>query len=152
MPQLSEGQVAEILLVEDNEGDVELTREALKDSKLVNNLHVTTDGEEALDFLYKRNGYESDPPPTPDLVLLDLNLPKISGHQVLKEIKNDNDLNRIPVVVLTSSEAEEDIVKSYDLNANCFVTKPLNFERFQEMVESLKEFWFSIVRLPDESQ
>jgi len=142
------GKPIEILLVEDNPGDVRLTREALKESKLNNNLHVVMDGEAAMDFVCQRGEYADMP--RPDLVLLDLNLPKKDGRQVLKEIKTDEDLGTIPVVVLTTSEADEDIVKTYNLHANAYITKPVGIEKFIDVVKSVKDFWFTIVKLPDE--
>ena len=136
----------DILLVEDNPGDVRLTREILRDSKLANNLSVVGDGEAALAFL-RRDGEYADAP-RPDLILLDLHLPRKDGHQVLSEIKQEEELRSIPVVVLTSSEAEEDILKSYRLHVNCYVTKPVDLEQFTKVVRSVEDFWFSIVRLP----
>ena len=138
----------EILLVEDNPGDVRLTREALKDAKVANNLNVVNDGEQALDYLNRRGRFADAT--RPDLVLLDLNLPKVDGREVLASIKADQDLRRIPVVVLTTSSAEEDILRSYDLHANCYVTKPVEFDSFLKIVESIDDFWLSIVRLPKE--
>jgi len=139
-------QSIEILLVEDNPGDVRLTQEALKDGKVTNRLHVTRDGVEAMAFLKKEGDYQDQP--TPDLVLLDLNLPRKNGREVLQEMKSDEVLRSIPVVVLTTSEAQRDIIESYDLQANCFVTKPVDFEQFCTVVESIEEFWFTLVRLP----
>lgn len=136
-----------ILLVEDNEGDIQLTRESLKKSKLYVNLNVVTDGREAMDFVNKQGEYGDAP--TPDIILLDLNLPKLSGHKVLEKIKEDPDLKRIPVAVLTSSEAQEDIERSYDHHANCYITKPLGFSQFKSLVEQIEGFWFSIVQLPE---
>ena len=141
-----DGKLVEILLVEDSPGDVRLTREALKESKLVNKLHVAGDGEEALAFLRKQDKYANAP--RPDLILLDLNLPKKDGREVLAEIKADPHLKRIPVVILTISESEGDILATYDLHANCFITKPIGLEQFVEVVKSIEEFWLSIVRLP----
>ncbi|MEW5783069.1 MAG: response regulator [Pseudomonadota bacterium] len=138
--------VAQFLLVEDNPGDVRLTREALEESKLRNNLSVVGDGEEALAFLRRSPPYENAP--RPDVILLDLNLPRKSGREVLAEIKADPDLRRIPVVVITSSEAEQDIVASYDLHVNCYVTKPVDLDQFIKVVRSVSEFWLTIVRLP----
>lgn len=138
----------EILLVEDNPGDVRLTEEALKEGKLNNNLYVVGDGVAALSFLRRQPPYADVP--SPDLILLDLNLPKLGGIEVLAEIKGDPALRRIPVVILTTSSAERDILKSYDLHANCFITKPVDFDRFIEVVHSIKDFWFSIVRLPSQ--
>ena len=139
-------RLVEILLVEDNPGDVRLTQEALKDSKLVNKLHVVGDGDEALAFLRKQNEHANAP--RPDLIVLDLNLPKKSGREVLAEIKEDPDLRRIPVVVLTVSTSEGDVLETYDLHANCFITKPIGLEQFLEVVRSIEDFWLSIVRLP----
>lgn len=136
----------EILLAEDNPGDVRLTREALAENKIQNNLHVVGDGVEAMKFLRKLAEYTDAP--TPDLLLLDLNMPKKDGREVLAEVKTDKNLRTIPVVVLTTSEAESDILKSYDLHANCYITKPLDLDRFIEVVKTIQEFWFSIVKLP----
>jgi CheY-like chemotaxis protein len=140
------GRLIEILLVEDNHGDVRLTVEAFKDAKLVNRLSVVEDGVEALAFL-RREGKYSDAP-RPDFILLDLNLPKKDGREVLAEIKVDQDLRRIPVVILTMSQAEEDILKTYDLHANCYVTKPVGLDQFMKVVQSIEQFWLSIVMLP----
>ncbi len=142
------GNLVEILLVEDNPGDVRLTQEAMKEAKIRNNLSVTHDGVEAMAFL-RREGEYADAP-RPDVVLLDLNLPKKDGRSVLADIKADPDLRRIPVVILTSSKAQEDILDSYDLHANCYVTKPGDLEQFIEVVKSVEDFWFQIVRLPKE--
>jgi len=136
----------EILLVEDNPGDVRLTMEALKEGKLSNGLHVVEDGVEALAFLRKEGKYTQAP--HPDLILLDLNLPKKDGREVLAEIKEDPDLKRIPVVILTTSKAEEDILRTYDLHANCYVTKPVELEQFMTIVKLIEEFWLTIVKLP----
>ncbi len=136
----------EILLVEDNPADIRLTREGLKEAKVANILHAVTNGRDALDFLHRRGEYADAP--RPDLVLLDLNLPGISGHSVLAEIKRDSSLLTIPVVVLTSSESEADIVKSYEEHANCFISKPVDFSSFLDIVSRIESFWFSIVRLP----
>ena len=140
------GRPAEILLVEDNNGDVRLTMEAFKEAKLMNRLSVVGDGIEALAFL-RREGKYSDAP-RPDFILLDLNLPKKDGREVLADIKADQDLRRIPVVILTMSQAEEDILKTYDLHANCYVTKPVGLDQFMKVVRSIEEFWLSIVMLP----
>ena len=137
----------EILLAEDNPGDVMLAKKALEKGKLANNLHVTTDGVDALQFLRQEGEYADMP--RPDLILLDLNMPRKDGQEVLKELKEDDELRRIPVVVLTSSESEEDIVKSYELNANAYLTKPVNFDGFIEIVNRLENFWFKVVKLPE---
>lgn len=136
----------EILLVEDNPGDVRLTREALSDSKMHNRLHVVDDGVKALDFLAKRPPFQDAV--RPDIILLDLNLPRKDGREVLAAIKLDETLRRIPVVVLTTSDDEEDILRTYDLHANCYITKPVDFNRFITIVKSIENFWFSIVKLP----
>ena len=136
----------EILLVEDNPGDVRLTEEALKEAKVHNNLYVAPDGVEALAFLRREGRHAGGV--RPDLILLDLNLPRKSGREVLAEIKADDDLKRIPVVVLTTSDAEQDILASYDLHANCYVAKPVDLEQFIKVVQSIEDFWLSIVRLP----
>ena len=140
------GRPIEILLVEDNPGDVDLTREGLADGKLRNNLHVVGDGEEAMAFL--RRGEEHADMPMPDLILLDLNLPGKDGREVLAAIKADEGLGHIPVVVLTSSQDEEDILQSYRLHANCYISKPIRFGEFVKVVKSIEEFWFTIVTLP----
>lgn len=144
---IREGRPIEILLVEDSPGDVRLTREAFNDARIANNLHVAADGEAALDFLLRRGGHEQAP--RPDLILLDLNLPKKDGREVLAEIKDSASLKHIPVVVLTTSQAERDIVESYQLHANCFVTKPVDFAQFIGVVRSIQDFWFTIVKLPE---
>ncbi len=136
-----------VLLVEDNPGDVKLTQEALSETKMFVNLFTVENGLEALDFLYKRNAYSTAI--RPDIIILDLNLPVRDGRQVLQVIKQDENLKRIPVVILTSSKAEEDIVKSYDLHANCYITKPLDFDQFITIVKSIEQFWFTVVKLPD---
>jgi CheY-like chemotaxis protein len=138
----------EILLVEDNPGDVRLTVEALQEAKVLNNLNVAGDGMEAMAFL-RREGPHADAP-RPELILLDLNLPKKDGREVLSEIKEDPDLRRIPVVVLTTSKAESDIIKTYNLHANCYITKPVELDQFLEIVKSIEGFWLSIVTLPPE--
>jgi len=140
------GLAIEILLVEDNEGDARLTREAFKDGKLQNVLHHVRDGVEALAFLRREGAYRSVP--RPDLILLDLNLPRRDGREVLAEIKEDADLKRIPVVVLTTSNDERDILQSYNLHANCFITKPVRLDDFIQVVQSIEGFWLTIVRLP----
>lgn len=136
----------DILLVEDNPGDVRLTKEALKEGKVQNNLHVAGDGEQALQFLLQKGEFQDVE--RPDLILLDLNLPKMDGRELLARIKEEKDLKRIPVVVLTTSKAEEDIVKTYNLHANCFITKPVDLEKFFIVVKSIEEFWMTIVKLP----
>jgi len=136
----------EILLVEDNPGDVRLTQEALKEGKVYNNLHWAKDGVEALEFL-RRQGKHAKAP-RPDIILLDLNLPKKDGREVLAVVKNDADLKHIPVVVLTTSEAEEDVLKSYSLHANCYVTKPVGLAKFIHVVQSIDRFWLTVVTLP----
>jgi len=141
-------QGIEILLVEDNPGDVRLTREALKDGKIINKLHVAEDGVEALAFLRREGKYHNAV--RPELILLDLNLPKKDGREVLAEIKADVALKRIPVVILTSSAAEQDIIKSYNLHANCYVTKPVDLDQFINVVKSIEHFWLSVVKLPPE--
>lgn len=146
MTNAYEGRPVEILLVEDNAGDVRLAREGLRECKLLNNLSVAEDGVKAMAFL-RREG-EHAHAPRPDLIMLDLNLPRKDGREVLKEIKEDENLKRIPVVILTTSKAEEDIVKSYSLHANCYVTKPLAIEQFIEVVQAIETFWFTIVELP----
>ena len=138
--------MVEILLVEDNPGDARLAKEALKESSIKNNLHMVDDGEKALDFLYKRGEFLSAP--HPDLILLDLNLPKINGHQVLSKIKSDEKLMKIPVVVLSISGSEKDIEESYKLNANCYVTKPLDIYEFIEVFARIQNFWLKTVKLP----
>jgi len=140
----------EILLVEDSPGDADLTREALEGGKLHNTLHVVADGEAAMDFLRKRGQHARAP--RPDLILLDLNLPKKDGREVLAEIKADEDLKRIPVVILTTSKAEEDILRTYNLHANCYITKPIDLSQFIKVVRSVEEFWLSIVQLPPNGQ
>lgn len=136
----------EILLVEDNHIDVRFTQEALKEGKVRNRLHVARDGEEALAYLFQKEGFEDAV--RPDIILLDLNLPKIDGREILATIKSDPHLKRIPVVVLTTSKADEDILKSYDLNVNCYITKPVDMYQFVEVVKAIDNFWFSVVTLP----
>ena len=136
----------EILLIEDNPGDARLTQEALNEGKVKNNLHIAYDGVEATDFLFKRNEYQNAP--RPDLIILDLNLPKKNGQEVLAEIKADDSLKSIPVIILTISKAEEDIVRSYNLHANCFLIKPIDLNQFFEVVRSIEDFWLSLVKLP----
>jgi CheY-like chemotaxis protein len=146
MNTAKKGQPIEILLVEDNPGDVRLTQEALKENKVLNNLHVAEDGVEAMAFLHRDGKYVDAV--RPDLILLDLNLPRKDGREVLSEIKADDNLKRIPVVVLTISGAEEDILKSYNLHANCYITKPIDLNQFINVVRSIESFWLTIVKLP----
>jgi CheY-like chemotaxis protein len=136
----------DILLAEDSPGDADLAKEALEESKLKNRLYTVVDGQEALDFLYKKGKYESVP--RPDLILLDLNMPKVDGREVLKIVKEDENLRSIPIVILTTSRAEEDILKTYNLHANCYISKPLDLEKFMEVVNAIENFWISIVALP----
>ena len=140
------GRQIEVLLVEDDPGDVLMTKEAFEDYKLKNQLHVVNDGAEAMDFLRQQGDYADAP--RPDLVLLDLNLPRMDGREVLQAIKSDPGLASIPVVVLTTSEAEEDVLRSYSLHANAYVTKPVDFERFIDVVRRIDEFFVTVVRLP----
>jgi CheY-like chemotaxis protein len=140
------GRAVQMLLVEDNLGDIRLTKETLKDAKVMVNLHVVGDGVEAMAFLRKEGKHANAP--RPDLVLLDLNLPKKDGREVLAEMKQDPDLRRIPVVILTISNGQEDILKSYNLHANAYVTKPLNLEQFAKIVKAIEDFWFTVVKLP----
>jgi CheY-like chemotaxis protein len=146
MTQSLSGRQIEVLLVEDDPGDVLMTKEAFEDYKLSNQLHVVNDGAEAMDFL-RQQGDHADAP-RPDLVLLDLNLPRMDGREVLQAIKSDPGLASIPVVVLTTSEAEEDVLRSYSLHANAYVTKPVDFERFIQVVRQIDDFFVSVVRLP----
>ena len=136
----------DILLVEDNPGDADLAQEALELSKMKNNLYVVEDGIEAMEFL-QRTGKHTDAP-RPDLIILDLNLPRMDGREVLSEIKKDDCLKRIPVVILTTSKADEDVLRSYNLHANCYITKPIAFDQFMRVVQSIQDFWLSIVVLP----
>ena len=142
------GRVIEILLVEDNPGDVRLTREALREGKVLNNLNVATDGHEAMEFLHREG--EFGDVPRPDLILLDLNLPKKDGREILAEIKADESLKRIPIVVLTTSQAEKDVIQSYNLGVNCYITKPVDLDQFIYVVKSIEEFWLTVVTLPSE--
>ncbi|MFT5467561.1 MAG: chemotaxis family two-component system response regulator Rcp1 [Verrucomicrobiales bacterium] len=144
---ISDGSPIEILLVEDSAADIRLTKEALKEGKMQNHLNIARDGEETLRFL-RREGEHANAP-RPDLILLDLNLPKKDGREVLQEIKVDADLKRIPVVVMTTSQAEEDILKAYNLNANCYITKPVDLDKFISVVQSIEDFWLTVVRLPN---
>ena len=145
---MNDGSPIEILLIEDNPGDARLATEALREAKVHNNLHWVADGEEAISFL-RRQGDRAEAP-RPDLILLDLNLPRRDGRQVLEEIKADPTLRRIPVVVLTTSQAEEDILKAYNLNANCYITKPVDLDQFMKVVKTIEDFWLTIVKLPKE--
>ena len=145
---MNAGKPIEILLVEDSAGDARLALEAIREVKIYNHLSWVADGEEALAFLRREGEYEHAP--RPDLILLDLNLPKKDGREVLTEIKADQDLRRIPVVVLTTSQAEEDIFRAYNLNANCYISKPVDLEQFFKVVRTIKEFWLTIVKLPNQ--
>jgi chemotaxis family two-component system response regulator Rcp1 len=135
-----------VLLVEDSLADIELTLEALEEAKFVNEVQVARDGAEALDYLHRRAAHHGAA--RPDLIILDLNLPKRSGHEVLGDLKADEDLRRIPVAVLTTSVAEQDVLRSYDLGANCYLTKPVDVMQFLKVVQSIEDFWFGVVRLP----
>jgi two-component system response regulator len=143
---MSKNKPITILMAEDNATDIMLTKEALAHAKVINTLHVVEDGIEALDFLHRRGKYTKMP--KPDLILLDLNMPRKNGQEVLAEIKADDELKHIPVVVLTTSKAEEDVLKAYGLFANCYVIKPVDFDVFAEVVRSIQQFWFSVVTLP----
>jgi len=143
------GTMIQVLLVEDDPGDVLITREAFEENKVRNQLNVVNDGVKALAYLRREGGYADAP--RPDLILLDLNLPKMGGHEVLEQIKSDADLQRIPVVVLTTSDAEEDVLRSYNLHANAYVTKPVDFERFLSVVRQIDDFFVSVVKLPRNS-
>jgi two-component system, chemotaxis family, response regulator Rcp1 len=147
MSKQIEGQSIDILLVEDNASDARLAMEALRESKVRNTIHHVVDGVEAMRFMRREGKYASVP--RPDLVLLDLNLPKMDGREVLADIKKDKDLKRIPVVILTISSDEADILKTYNLHANCFITKPIDLNQFLRVVKSIEDFWLTIVRLPD---
>ena len=147
MQKQVKGKTVEILLVEDNPGDVRLTREALHEGRVLNELHVAGDGVEALAFLRHEGKFANSV--HPDIILLDLNLPKMDGRELLAEIKMDPALRRIPVVILTTSKAEEDITRTYDLHANCFITKPVDLDQFIQVIKSIEDFWFTIVKLPD---
>ena len=137
----------QVLLVEDNEGDVRLIKEAFQESKVDKSFSVAKDGEDALNFLYKRGQY-SENSIRPDIILLDINLPRKNGFEVLEQIKNDPDLKRIPVIMLSSSSSEDHIHKSYDLNANCYVTKPVDFDEYIQVVHTIEDFWFAKAKLP----
>lgn len=140
------GKPIDILLVEDNPGDADLAKEALESSKVRNRLYTVDDGVKAMEFLRKEGVYEGVP--KPDLILLDLNLPRMDGRQVLAEVKKDQALRMIPIVILTTSSAEEDILRSYNLHANCYITKPIDLEQFMKVVRTIEDFWLTIVRLP----
>ncbi len=146
MTEQTEVHRIEILLVEDNPGDVRLTQEALKEGKVYNNLNVVEDGVEAMAYLRKEGKYVDAV--VPDIILLDLNLPKMDGREVLAAIKDDKNIKRIPVVVLTTSKDDEDVLKVYDLHANCYITKPVDLDQFLNVVKSIKDFWFTVVKLP----
>ncbi len=143
--QKIETRPVDILLVEDNPGDVRLTKEALKDAKVLNEIYVARDGVEAMQFVHREGSFAEAP--MPDLILLDLNLPRKDGREVLAEIKKDPKLQHIPIVVLTTSKADEDIIKTYNLHANAYITKPVDLNRFVEIMHTLEQFWFTIVRL-----
>lgn len=143
---MQEGKTIEVLLVEDDPGDVELTLAVMKKSKLKINLSVVNDGEEAINYLYKKESFQDVK--SPDLILLDLNLPRKDGREILKCIKQDKKMRLTPVVVLTTSEANEDIVRTYSYGANCFITKPIGLENFKRIVASIENFWFTVVKLP----
>jgi CheY-like chemotaxis protein len=146
MPEFPLSPPIEVLLVEDDPGDVLMTQEAFADYKIANRLTVITNGEEAIEYLHKRGRHAEAP--TPDLVLLDLNLPRRDGREVLRDIKSDPDLRRVPVVILTTSEAEEDVLASYDLHANAYVRKPVDFEQFVAAVRAIDDFFITVVKLP----
>ena len=150
MPFEPQPMPIDILLVEDNAGDIRLTQEVFKTSKVRNNLIVASNGQEALSCLRKQGKYAGTP--RPDLILLDLNLPVMDGREVLEKIKTDQDLKRIPVVILTTSKAEEDILKTYNLHANCYITKPVDLDQFVKVVQTLEDFWLAIVKLPNHKQ
>ena len=143
-------RIIDILMVEDNPADAELAVEALKSAKAQNHLHIVDDGVRALQFLRREGEYKNAP--RPGLILLDLNLPRMDGREVLAEIKNDKQLKTIPVVVLTTSKADSDVLKSYDLNANCYVTKPVDFDKFLEVVRAIEGFWLTLVELPQDHE
>ncbi len=140
-------KIIEILLVEDSPGDIRLTKEALKEYKIINKLNVVNDGQEAMDYLHKKDKYRDAM--TPDIILLDLNLPKKDGREVLAEIKNSEALKRIPIVILSTSDNEDDILDAYKNYANCYITKPIDLDQFVKVVKTLHNFWISIVKLPD---
>ncbi len=143
---LNNMNLVNLLLIEDNPGDIKLIKETLKENRFLTELTVITDGEEALNYLKRRGEYEFEP--HPDLILLDLNLPRLNGQEILAEIKKDEELKRIPVIVLTSSTEENDIYKSYNLNANCYISKPVDLDNFIKVIRSIENFWLTIVKLP----
>jgi two-component system, chemotaxis family, response regulator Rcp1 len=143
---MSDPVAVQILLVEDNVADIELTLEALEEAKFINEVHTVRDGATAIEYLHRRTGQEKSK--RPDLIILDLNLPKRSGHEVLADLKADPHLRRIPVAILTTSSAESDVIGSYDLGANCYLTKPIDVGQFLKAVRSIEDFWFGVVRLP----
>ncbi len=147
MNVIQTGKLVDILLVEDNPGDVRLTREALKEAKVANELSVVSNGEEALLYLRRQGNFSAAP--RPDMILLDLNLPRMDGREVLAEIKADQNLKRIPVVILTTSSAEKDVLATYNFHANCYITKPVDLEKFLEVVKAVEYFWLTIVALPE---
>jgi len=140
----------DILLVEDNPGDIRLTQEAFKAGKVLNNLFSVQDGIEALEFLRRAGKYAAAP--RPDIILLDLNLPRMDGRELLAEIKTDPDLKRIPMVILTTSKAEEDVLRTYNLHANCYIAKPVDLLQFIQVVQTMEDFWFTVVKLPDRTE
>ena len=146
MEEISNLRMIDILLVEDNPGDIRLTQEVLKEGKVINKLHTVMDGEECVDYLYKRGKHQNAE--RPDIILLDLNLPKLDGREVLEIIKKDDTLKLIPVIVLTTSDAERDILNMYANHANCYITKPVDFDQFINVIKSIESFWLSIVKLP----
>lgn len=146
MNVMTNAKAVEILLVEDNPGDARLTEEAFKDSRLLNSMHRVSDGVEALAYLRQEGEYAKAA--RPDIILLDLNMPRKDGREVLAEIKEDPELKSIPVVVLTTSDADTDVIKSYELHANCYITKPVDLEKFMHIVQRIEDFWLAIVRLP----
>lgn len=139
-------KIVEILMAEDDEGDALMTKEALAEAKVANRLHLVSDGEQAIEFLQKKGSYINSP--TPDMILLDLNMPRMNGYEVLDWVKNHQTFKRIPVVILTTSDSEQDVIKSYDNRANCFITKPVDLKQFMKVVQYIDEFWMGIVRLP----
>lgn len=147
MLNISEMKIIDILLIEDNPADIRLTQEVMKESKIHNQVKVVMDGVEAMDFLKREGKYVNET--RPDIILLDLNLPKKDGRDVLKEIKLDENLKMIPVVILTTSKADQDVVNTYNLHANCYITKPVDLDQFITVIKSIEDFWFTIVKLPE---